>query len=138
MERQWCDTKFYMALDPKPTGFLWSENKLKHLNIVFLLMAEMAMWVYVLSSSYYWLTGKRKIDTCLGGGCEGGNWTFNERHCRSGLLLRLSQKVTLSSSSQFFPSPFSLLLRDYFIDRKPEITFQLIAFGQGGYYYLFL
>lgn len=24
-------------------------------------MEEMGMWVYVLSPSYYWLTGKRKI-----------------------------------------------------------------------------
>ena len=59
-ERKWCASKFYTALDAKPTGFLSSENKLKHLDIIFLFTTEMGMWVYVLSSSYYWLTGKMK------------------------------------------------------------------------------
>lgn len=55
-------------------------------------MEEMGMWVYVLSPSYYWLTGKRKIGIFWEEE-KRMNLTFSDWNYKL-----LSQKVTLGSS----------------------------------------
>lgn len=116
-----------MALDSKPIGFLCSKNKLKHKNIVFLLMAEMGTWVLCSKPQYYW-TDTMQIASLGGEEREDMTLIVNETTCSIPLLI-LFQQVILSSGSEFFHSsllfPSQILLNGR---KTRNHLFQLIAF----------